>query len=44
MKAKMQLPFDYNIFILVVDYAYMVFPTTFLVKKSKFMGTSVYRP
>ena len=36
------IPFDYNIFILVVDYAYMVCPTTFIYSKIFEMGTSVY--
>ena len=36
------IPFDYNLFILVVDYAYMICPTTFTVKISKSRGTSVY--
>ena len=36
------IPFDYNIFILVVDYAYMVCPTPFIVNISKYRGTSVY--
>ena len=36
------IPFDYNLLILVVDYAYMVCPTTFILKISKFWGTSDY--
>ena len=44
IKAKIKLLFDYNLLVLLLEHAYMVFPTTFIVKKSKFMGTSVYRP
>ena len=36
------IPLNYNLFILLVDYAYMVCATTFIVKISKYRGTSVY--
>ena len=38
------IPFDYNLLILVVEHAYMVCPTTFIAKTSKFRGTSVNGP
>ena len=40
-KPKMTIPFDYNLLNLVVYQEYMVYPTTFIAKMSKFRGTSV---
>ena len=40
-KPKMTIPFDYNLLNLVVYHEYMVYPTTFIAKMSKFRGTSV---
>ena len=40
----MQLPFDYNLFFLVVEHAYMVCPDTYIVLFWKIKGTSVYWP
>ena len=44
IEAKMQLPFDYNLFILVVEHAYIVCPCTYIVIFWKMKGTSVYWP
>ena len=43
-RMKIKLLFDYHSLILLVEDAYLIFPTTFIVKKSKSMGTSVYWP
>ena len=38
---NMRIPFDYNLLNLLVEKDYMVCPTTFIAKMSKFRGTSV---
>ena len=40
----MTIPFDYNLIFLLVEHAYVVCPTTFMMKISRFRGTSVYWP
>ena len=41
-RPNMTFPFDYNLLILLADDESKVCPTTFIVKISKFRGTSVY--
>ena len=43
-RMKIKLLFDYHSLILLVEDANLIFPTTFIVKKSKSTGTSVYWP